>query len=305
MGSSRPRSKENVFRETGRRTLCRKDGKSNASALYVPCDSRLRIRGKGEIAFFEAPALKEKPSFFISDKDVKAVSRGLSLWRRDVVTLITPKDGSSNLAVGETSSPPGLWSGNAPSPTRPKEPESRGIRSRGNLLPPFHRKLRRLGAPASDHPAPAAQHPPPRSGQLARPRCARPAPPRQRPQDRPKDVAELLALLDAVRYLPPDARKETETDVSALSVSPENARKTLKLANRKGIWLGLLAGGLILAALAVWFSSHQPTKPSLAEIGDEAYTLYEQKRFAESAPLFDQACRPVATVDMPLARHDV
>src|SRR5512135_147963 len=30
---------------------------SNASALYIPCHSRLRIRGKGEVAFFEAPAL--------------------------------------------------------------------------------------------------------------------------------------------------------------------------------------------------------------------------------------------------------
>ena len=98
----------------GKRTggpFAAKYGKSNASALYVPCNSKLRIRGRGEVAFFEAPALKEKPSFFISDKDVKSVSRGLWLWRRNVVTLITPKDGSSNLAVGETYSPPGLWSG--------------------------------------------------------------------------------------------------------------------------------------------------------------------------------------------------
>ena len=88
-----------------------KHGKSNASALYVPCNAKLRIRGKGEVAFFEAPALKEKPPFFMSNKDVRVVSRGLWLWRRDVVTLITPQDGSSNLVVGETYSPPGLWSG--------------------------------------------------------------------------------------------------------------------------------------------------------------------------------------------------
>ena len=88
-----------------------KYGESNASALYVPCNSRLRIQGKGEIAFFEAPALKERPPFYISYRDVKVVSRGLWLWRRNVVTLITPKNGSSNLVVGETYSPPGLWSG--------------------------------------------------------------------------------------------------------------------------------------------------------------------------------------------------
>jgi 5-deoxy-D-glucuronate isomerase len=86
-------------------------GASNTSALYVPSDSRLRIRGRGEVAFFEAPAFKNKPPFYISGKDVKVVSRGLWLWRRNVVTLITPKDGSSNLVVGETYSPPGLWSG--------------------------------------------------------------------------------------------------------------------------------------------------------------------------------------------------
>ncbi len=98
----------------GRRTggpFAARFGKSNASALYVPCDSKLRIRGKGEVAFFEAPALKEKPSFFVSDKDVSVVSRGLWLWRRNVVPLVTPKNGSSNLVVGETYSPPGLWSG--------------------------------------------------------------------------------------------------------------------------------------------------------------------------------------------------
>jgi 5-deoxy-D-glucuronate isomerase len=35
-------------------------GKSNASALYIPCNARFSLRGNGEVAFFEAPALKEK-----------------------------------------------------------------------------------------------------------------------------------------------------------------------------------------------------------------------------------------------------
>lgn len=86
-------------------------GKSNASALYVPGDSRLRIRGKGEVAFFQAPALKEKPPFYFSNEEVKVVSRGLWIWRRDIIPLISPKDASSNLVVGETYSPPGFWSG--------------------------------------------------------------------------------------------------------------------------------------------------------------------------------------------------
>jgi len=86
-------------------------GKSNASALYIPCNSKMRIRGKGEVAFFEAPALKEKPPFYLSDQEVKPISRGDWVWRRDVTPLISPKDASSNLVVGETYSPPGFWSG--------------------------------------------------------------------------------------------------------------------------------------------------------------------------------------------------
>ena len=88
--------------------------KSTASALYIPCNSRLRIRGKGEVAFFEAPALKEKPVFFLSNQQVQSVSRGEWVWRRNITPLISPKDASSNLAVGETYNPPGFWSGTPP-----------------------------------------------------------------------------------------------------------------------------------------------------------------------------------------------
>jgi len=86
-------------------------GRSNASTLYIPSNSKLRIRGKGEIAFFEAPALKDKSPFYLSNQEVKVVSRGDWIWRRDITPLISPKDASSNLVVGETYSPPGFWSG--------------------------------------------------------------------------------------------------------------------------------------------------------------------------------------------------
>ena len=98
----------------GRRTgglFAARPGQSNASALYVPCNSKLRIRGRGDVAFFEAPALTEKCAVLFPQKEVKVLSRGGWLWRRDVVTLISPKDASSNLVVGETYNPPGLWSG--------------------------------------------------------------------------------------------------------------------------------------------------------------------------------------------------
>ena len=86
-------------------------GKSNASALYIPCNAKMRIRGHGEIVFFEALALKEKSLFYLSNQEVETVSRGDWVWRRDVTSLISPKNASSNLVVGETYSPPGFWSG--------------------------------------------------------------------------------------------------------------------------------------------------------------------------------------------------
>jgi 5-deoxy-D-glucuronate isomerase len=86
-------------------------GQSNASALYIPCHARFSLRGNGEVAFFEAPALKKKSLFFLSNEDVKVFSRGDWIWRRDVIPLISPKDASSNLIVGETYNPPGFWSG--------------------------------------------------------------------------------------------------------------------------------------------------------------------------------------------------
>jgi len=86
-------------------------GKSNAAALYFPCNARFWIRGKGEMAFFQALAGQQKHPFCLSNDDVKLESRGDWIWRRDVVSLISPKNASSNLVVGETYSPPGFWSG--------------------------------------------------------------------------------------------------------------------------------------------------------------------------------------------------
>jgi 5-deoxy-glucuronate isomerase len=86
-------------------------GQSNASAVYVPSDARFSIRGAGEMAFFEAPALRQNLPFYIAPEEVTVVSRGEWLWRRDVISLISPKNASSNLVVGETYNPAGFWSG--------------------------------------------------------------------------------------------------------------------------------------------------------------------------------------------------
>ena len=86
-------------------------GQTNASALYIPCNAKFSLRGKGEVAFFEAPALNQKSEFLLPNEEVKVLSRGDWIWRRDVIPLISPKDASTNLTVGETYNPPGFWSG--------------------------------------------------------------------------------------------------------------------------------------------------------------------------------------------------
>jgi len=86
-------------------------GKTNASALYIPCNAGFKIRGNGEVAFFTAPALRENAPFYLSQEEVQVVSRGEWIWRRNVINLVSPKNGSSNLIVGETYNPPGFWSG--------------------------------------------------------------------------------------------------------------------------------------------------------------------------------------------------
>ena len=86
-------------------------GNPTRPALYIPSDARFGIRGSGEIAFFEAPALRENLPFIYPPEEVTVVSRGEWIWRRDVISLISPKNASSNLIVGETYNPPGFWSG--------------------------------------------------------------------------------------------------------------------------------------------------------------------------------------------------
>ncbi len=88
--------------------------KSNSMAIYVPRDSALKISGKGEIVFFAAPSTGGRKPCFVKSEQVRLESRGRAFWRRDIINLISPDKISTNLIVGETYSPPGLWSGTPP-----------------------------------------------------------------------------------------------------------------------------------------------------------------------------------------------
>lgn len=86
-------------------------GPSPSNAVYVPRDARCTVAGDGELAVFAAPASERRPAACIASTDHPWVNRGTAFWRRDVTTLVVAGQTSCNLTVGETYSPPGLWSG--------------------------------------------------------------------------------------------------------------------------------------------------------------------------------------------------
>ena len=85
-------------------------GESRACALYVPRDSSYEISGTGEIIYYTAPSSRKMRPVFVAPGEKTNTSRGDLFWRRNVTTLIEPGV-STNLVIGETYSPPALWSG--------------------------------------------------------------------------------------------------------------------------------------------------------------------------------------------------
>jgi len=85
-------------------------GESNASALYIPRDSHYEITGTGEVVYYTAPSSRKMKAVLVAKGEKPNLSRGDLFWRRDVGTLIEPAI-STNLNIGETYSPPALWSG--------------------------------------------------------------------------------------------------------------------------------------------------------------------------------------------------
>lgn len=87
-----------------------KIGESNVSAVYIPRDSYYEIEGHGEIIYYTAPSSKKMKPVYIKKGETPNISRGSFYWRRNVTTFVEPGI-STNLIVGETYSPPALWTG--------------------------------------------------------------------------------------------------------------------------------------------------------------------------------------------------
>lgn len=89
------------------------NGITPTCALYAPGHCEYTLRGEGEAVIFSAPALGAAEVRFV-ERGAGPVSRGVAAWRRDIVNLVRPGETSTNLVVGETYSPAGLWSGTPP-----------------------------------------------------------------------------------------------------------------------------------------------------------------------------------------------
>jgi 5-deoxy-glucuronate isomerase len=89
----------------------------SATAVYVPRMGEVSItaENKLEIALVQAPCEVDLPPVLIMPGDVKVVSAGVANWRRDVRLIIPPGSPiSQRLIIGETTNPPGNWSGIPP-----------------------------------------------------------------------------------------------------------------------------------------------------------------------------------------------
>ncbi|MBI4578496.1 MAG: 5-deoxy-glucuronate isomerase [Planctomycetes bacterium] len=86
-------------------------GGSNGWAIYAPADSTVEIVGSGELVYYAAPARGHKPPASVEPGHGREFISGAGVWRREVTLLASPETVTTALVVGETYSPPGLWSG--------------------------------------------------------------------------------------------------------------------------------------------------------------------------------------------------
>lgn len=84
---------------------------TNACALYVGRKSSFTVTGRSKMLFFSAPAFNDRPPVHVKPGERTLAPRGHLIWKRLVVDLVRAGKESDNLVVGETYSPPGMWSG--------------------------------------------------------------------------------------------------------------------------------------------------------------------------------------------------
>jgi serine/threonine protein kinase len=110
--------------------------------------------------------------------------------------------------------------------------------------------------------------------------------------DRPKDVAELLAMLDTVRY-----ELTAPSPATIVEPAPNHAPKPVPTISRSGIFKGVLAAILIVIALGIWavVRFHPSTTPALNEV---AQTLSHPA--AVSTPTATKPSKSTSIIQAPV-----
>jgi serine/threonine-protein kinase len=146
-------------------------------------------------------------------------------------------------------------------------------------------------------------------------------------EGRPKNVAELVGLIDAMHYAAPGVSRKIRREETAPYPATELVVRGAKRTPRWGLWLGLMASSILLVAIVVWYFSGsqgisdtqdstkhetpavqpQTENPQPEEAGNprrpkgftlldatgterQAEALYKQKHYFNARPLFEQAC---------------
>jgi len=109
-------------------------------------------------------------------------------------------------------------------------------------------------------------------------------------EDRPKDVAELVALLDAMRLIPSEVHRETVREVKAANVIQASAENSPKPETRSGSRWVVAAVVMILVGLLVFVllrskSSNEPTeRPQIDPRTGDRIATPQSKYTIEDAP---------------------
>jgi len=146
-------------------------------------------------------------------------------------------------------------------------------------------------------------------------------------EQRPKDVTELIGLIDAIGYVALGVQRKTVRNEIAPYPATQLVVRRDKRPPRWGVWIGLMASTILLAAIIVWYLSsprrigdtqdstkHETSAiPQLAENPQpveavkpkmtegqtpidpieteyQAEALYKQMHYSDARSLFEKAC---------------
>jgi serine/threonine-protein kinase len=122
-------------------------------------------------------------------------------------------------------------------------------------------------------------------------------------EDRPRDVAEVLALLNAITYVAPKQRRVTvkenpppvarEPEDETAGEFPDNPPRKVPI----WVWIVLVVAVLIVLVFTklnprsdYYTQAPAAQQRAISDAAQQGKTLFRQQRYSEAAPLVDKAC---------------